>query len=123
EISSGSSQETALPPIERVERTSPLSLSFAQQRLWFLEQLTPGLALYHMTSSVKLKGILDISALEDSLLRIVERHESLRTKIVTDEGTAYQEIVSVEEFKLRRASLGSSEDLSERIKEETGRPF
>src|SRR3954469_15725203 len=66
--------------IQRREHTAePVPLSFAQQRLWFLNQLIPGIPLYHESSAVHLKGALDVAALERSLNAIVARHEALRT--------------------------------------------
>ena len=54
-------------------------LSFAQQRLWFLEQLEPGCCAYNIPDAVRLSGWLDVAALEQSVSEIVRRHESLRT--------------------------------------------
>src|SRR5687768_10545186 len=54
-------------------------LSFAQERLWFLAQLEPGSAAYHMPAAFRLTGTLDEQALQRSFSRIVERHEVLRT--------------------------------------------
>src|ERR1700730_10775234 len=62
----------------RSERTF-IPLSFAQQRLWFLDQLQPGLTTYNISCVVRLRGRLEIKALERSLQEIVRRHESLRT--------------------------------------------
>jgi amino acid adenylation domain-containing protein len=65
--------------IQPADRSTTLPLSFAQQRLWFLEQLQPGTATYHIPAAVRLSGNLDRSALSRSLTEIVRRHESLRT--------------------------------------------
>ena len=54
-------------------------LSFAQERLWFLDQLQPGLAVYNLATSVPLAGPLNVAALEQSVQEIVHRHEALRT--------------------------------------------
>ncbi|MCA1583187.1 MAG: condensation domain-containing protein, partial [Acidobacteria bacterium] len=54
-------------------------LSFAQQRLWFLDQLEPGNVLYNVTRAVRLRGRLDVEALRRALLEIVSRHEVFRT--------------------------------------------
>jgi amino acid adenylation domain-containing protein len=75
----------APPPLAKVPRTAPPPLSFAQQRLWFLDRLGTGGA-YHVTLPLSLKGRLDIAALERAINEIVRRHESLRTTFVT-EGT------------------------------------
>src|SRR5436305_1121727 len=68
------------PPLQRVERNgSGLPLSYAQQRLWFIAQLEPESAAYNCPVAVRLKGELDLEALEKTINTIVERHESLRT--------------------------------------------
>jgi amino acid adenylation domain-containing protein len=79
------------PPIRPVERTGPLPLSFAQQRLWFLNRLGSEEA-YNMPARIRLQGTLDPSALEQSLAEIVRRHESLRTTFHTIDGEARQVI-------------------------------
>ncbi|HYH80071.1 MAG TPA: amino acid adenylation domain-containing protein, partial [Longimicrobium sp.] len=68
-----------LPPIEPADRDGLLPLSFAQQRLWFLEQLGGAGAAYHVPMRLRLKGELDRDALERALGGIVARHEALRT--------------------------------------------
>ena len=75
-----------------VERDAPLPASFAQQRLWFLDQLEPGRASYHIPAAVKLVGRLDIPALERALNEVVRRHEVLRTTLVADGGVPRQVI-------------------------------
>ncbi|MFN8596435.1 MAG: amino acid adenylation domain-containing protein [Anaerolineae bacterium] len=82
--------EAAMPPIEPAPRDGPLPLSFAQQRLWFLDQLLPGNLLYHIPTAVRLKGVLKVEALERSLNAIVQRHESLRTTFVARDGQPEQ---------------------------------
>ncbi|MCD0252311.1 hypothetical protein JWH16_00020, partial [Xanthomonas campestris pv. campestris] len=60
-----------------------LPLSWAQQRLWFLDQLDQAAGgAYHMPVALRLRGALDVPALRAALLRIVERHENLRTCFV-----------------------------------------
>src|SRR6266542_2375549 len=67
-------------------------VSFAQQRLWFLEQLEPGSPFYNVPSAVRLSGPLDVPALEQSLNEIVRRHEVLRTTFIMDDGQPVQAI-------------------------------
>ena len=72
-------------PVERIPRRQdqgPAPLSFAQQRLWFLSQLEPGLPAYNLPSAVRFTGRLDTQALEKSLNEIVRRHHALRTAFV-----------------------------------------
>ncbi len=79
-------------PIERVERTENLPLSFAQQRLWFLDQMEPGNPFYSIPAAVRLRGELDVAALELTFNEIVRRHESLRTTFVPVDGNPVQVI-------------------------------
>uniref|UniRef100_UPI003BB75C80 condensation domain-containing protein n=1 Tax=Xenorhabdus beddingii TaxID=40578 RepID=UPI003BB75C80 len=82
--------QKAIPP---ADRTQPLPLSFAQQRLWFLAQLDPAASLaYHIPIALRLSGQLDRQALIRALDRLVARHESLRTRVVLVAGQPYQHI-------------------------------
>jgi amino acid adenylation domain-containing protein len=72
--------------IRPVERDNNLLLSFAQQRLWFLEQLQPGSATYNIPTAVRLTGSLDVAILIRALNEIVRRHEVLRTQFLTVDG-------------------------------------
>ncbi|MDY7077385.1 MAG: amino acid adenylation domain-containing protein, partial [Chloroflexota bacterium] len=80
------------PPIVPVSRDGALPLSFAQQRLWFLDQLAPDNLFYNIPMAVRLKGRLDVTALEQSVNEIVRRHESLRTTFDTVDGKPVQVI-------------------------------
>ncbi|MGE0127963.1 MAG: amino acid adenylation domain-containing protein [Blastocatellales bacterium] len=79
-------------PIEQCSRDADLPLSFAQQRLWFLDQLEPGSAFYNIFAPVRLKGRLNLPALERTLTEITRRHEVLRTTFPTVDGRAVQMI-------------------------------
>ncbi|WP_238845881.1 amino acid adenylation domain-containing protein [Nostoc edaphicum] len=72
--------------IQPADRHANLPLSFAQQRLWFLEQLQPGSATYNIPTAVRLTGSLNITVLARSLNEIVRRHEVLRTQFPTVDG-------------------------------------
>jgi amino acid adenylation domain-containing protein len=80
------------PPIKPVPRAGFLPLSFAQQRLWFIDQLEPGNPSYNMPCAVRLTGALNLTALEQSLNQIIRRHESLRTTFASVEGQPVQVI-------------------------------
>ena len=80
------------PAIKRVERREEMVLSFAQQRLWFIEQLRPGSSIYNMLNPVRLSGVLNVAALEATLTEIVKRHEMLRTTFREIAGQAVQVI-------------------------------
>src|SRR5262249_51439208 len=71
---------------------SDLPLSFAQQRLWFLDQLEPESAFYNLPAALELTGALNVIALERALSEVVKRHEVLRTSFVNVEGWPVQVI-------------------------------
>ena len=86
-------QQAPLPPIEPADRHQTIPLSWAQQRLWFLDQLDPAAGIaYHMPTGLRLHGILDRMALKAALDRIVARHEDLRTRFITVDGQPAQVI-------------------------------
>ncbi|MCP4657076.1 MAG: amino acid adenylation domain-containing protein, partial [bacterium] len=76
----------AAPPLVRVPRDGRLPLSFAQQRLWFLDRYQPQSPVYNLFFAYRLSGPLERSALEDGLNEIVRRHEALRTCLVEAAG-------------------------------------
>lgn len=86
------------PPVKRVPRDGELPLSFAQQRLWFLNQLETGdsefniSTSYNMPAAIRMKGTLNVKALRKAFQLLVERHESLRTSFLIDDGMATQVI-------------------------------
>jgi amino acid adenylation domain-containing protein len=69
-----------LPPISRADRSRPLPLSFGQERLWFVDLLEGGSAVYSQPDALRLSGALDAAALERALGEVVRRHETLRTR-------------------------------------------
>ncbi|MFC1715512.1 amino acid adenylation domain-containing protein [Candidatus Poribacteria bacterium] len=95
-----SSSRLAAPPILPVPRNVELPLSFAQQRLWFLDQLVPNSSTYNMPSAIRLTGSLDVSALERTLGEIVRRHEVLRTTFANMDGNPVQVISEDTSFTL-----------------------
>jgi amino acid adenylation domain-containing protein/thioester reductase-like protein len=84
-----------IPPIKPISRSLNLPLSFAQQRLWFLAQLEPDNPFYNIPDAIRLRGQLNIAALEQSFQEILRRHESLRTNFKTVEGQPVAVISSV----------------------------
>jgi amino acid adenylation domain-containing protein len=97
----------ALPVVSSVVRDGqPLALSFAQQRLWFIDQLTQGSAQYNMPIALKLEGELQVDALHAAFSEIVRRHEVLRTIYATSAtGEASQRILPVDVLPLARFEL------------------
>ncbi|MGB7946975.1 MAG: amino acid adenylation domain-containing protein, partial [Candidatus Binatia bacterium] len=92
-------------PLRRVSRDAQLPLSFAQQRLWFLDQLEPGYAVYNMPIALRLTGKLDVIVLEQSVGEILRRHEALRTIFPAVNGQPVQVILPVEPIKLSLLDL------------------
>ena len=80
------------PPLERRERVEELPLSFAQQRLWFIDQLERESAVYNVPVAVRLQGRLNKEALAQTLTEVISRHEVLRTRFDTVAGRAVQVI-------------------------------
>src|SRR6476469_4768333 len=68
----------------------PIPLSFAQQRLWFLDRFMPGNSFYNTSTALRLRGALNIAALEGSLTEMVRRHEALRTTFGSVDGQPVQ---------------------------------
>ncbi len=81
------------PAVRPVSRDRELPLSFAQQRLWFLNQLIPDDPVYNMSRVIRIEGSLNLAALERCLTEIVRRHEPLRTIFPSRDGRPYQRIL------------------------------
>ncbi|RYZ40297.1 MAG: non-ribosomal peptide synthetase, partial [Myxococcaceae bacterium] len=120
---------TKQPPLVARPRTGHEPLSFAQQRLWFLDQLQPGSGLYNLPSAVRLTGRLDVAALERTFTELVRRHEALRTTFQGLDGEPIQVIAPTAAKTLRLIDLtgqGTEERRTEarRFAEaEAARPF
>ncbi|RME01278.1 MAG: non-ribosomal peptide synthetase, partial [Deltaproteobacteria bacterium] len=105
-----------LPPIERIPRDPPPKLSFAQQRLWFLDQLEPSSA-YNIPAAVRIRGDLDPAVVERCIAALVARHETLRTTFALIEGTPRQIVHPPEAWKIPVIRLDLS-DLPEGEREQ-----
>jgi amino acid adenylation domain-containing protein len=118
-----------LPPVVPVERGGPLPLSFAQERLWFIDRLEPGSASYNISMARRLGGALDVAALERALGEIVRRHEALRTTFREVDGSPVQVIAPFGGFTLRLDDLSGLPDadpeveVRRRVNEEAVLPF
>ncbi|MBV9789568.1 MAG: hypothetical protein JOZ51_15385, partial [Chloroflexi bacterium] len=78
--------------LPRASGTNTFPLSFAQQRLWFIDQLQPGISAYNIAVGMRLHGPLDVATLNRALNQLVERHETLRTTFVLQENQPVQAI-------------------------------
>ncbi|BDA74266.1 amino acid adenylation domain-containing protein [Calothrix sp. PCC 7716] len=130
EITDITNKNLLVPVIEARQQLEKLPLSFAQQRLWFLDQLQPNSTAYNLVYSYKIQGLLDIGALETSIANIIERHELLRTNFINIDGQAIQVINDWNKnFNLSVINLQSLPDDEREIKalkiiqQEAERPF
>jgi hypothetical protein len=111
EVRNASSQSAS--PLLPVPRNQPLELSFAQQRLWMLDQMTQGRSPYHVNSHIRFEGALSIAALRTAIAGLVRRHESLRTCFPSIDARPVQDIRPFLEPDLVLTDLdgqGSSEE-------------
>jgi hypothetical protein len=120
------STTTAIP---RRPRRSEAPLSFAQQGLWFLEQLAPGSPRYNVPLAVRLAGPLDAGALARAVRLVVERHDALRTTFVERRGEPVQVVAPASACRLRQVDLtsvaaGARASLARRLlRRDVWRPF
>ncbi|HKV10311.1 MAG TPA: amino acid adenylation domain-containing protein, partial [Thermoanaerobaculia bacterium] len=121
----GAGAQPLAPPLVPVSREGDLPLSFAQQRLWFIDQLEPGSPLYNMPVALRVEGPLDAAVLAQSLGEIVQRHEALRTVFAAPQGTPVQVIRPAEPFELPVVDLSGRPDAEALAlaREEAARPF
>ena len=124
-------KKLARPPLRLADRSLALPLSWAQQRLWFIDQLDHAAgAAYHIPAALRLSGALDIAALRRTLDRIVARHESLRTTFSMVGGEPVQIIAPADSgFALREVDFSEQSPeaqhraVQERSTEEAAAPF
>jgi amino acid adenylation domain-containing protein len=86
-LHAGGTGAPALPPLVRADRREGTPLSFAQERLWFVHQLNPEGAAYNIAGAVRLRGRLDLAALEKSFAEILRRHEAIRSGVRVVDGS------------------------------------
>lgn len=94
-----------LPALIRTEGPGPHPLSFAQERLWFLERTSARAALYNMAMSVRIRGPLDVTSLTLSMREIVLRHEVLRAYFYEIDGRPWQSIADIPPFEVSIVDL------------------
>ncbi|MBJ6766211.1 AMP-binding protein, partial [Myxococcaceae bacterium JPH2] len=93
------------PPLRRAPRTERIPLSFAQQRLWFLDQLEPGSPRYNIPAALRLSGRLDVAALQKAFEALSLRHDALRTTFYEESGQPWQRIHAAAELPLKVVDL------------------
>ncbi|MDP4196680.1 MAG: amino acid adenylation domain-containing protein, partial [Bacteroidota bacterium] len=111
ERSKAASSGLSIPPIMKVSRDQKLPLSFAQQRLWFLEQLEPDSPFYNIPEIYKIKGEVDFETLQKSLNFVIKRHEVLRTIFISEEGIPRQIVLPEFEVKIEFIDFSSYEEI------------
>ncbi len=101
-----------IPHIQSINRAEfdSLPLSFAQERLWFIDQLAPDNAAYNVPAAVTISGELNISQMEQAFNLIIARHDNLRTIFPSQEGQAHQVILDRLDFRLERIDLSHYKD-------------
>src|ERR1041385_624 len=109
--------------LERVSRTGRLELSSGQRRLWFLNRLAPGNPVYNSPMGWRLRGPLDVGALERAWAQVVSRHEVLRTRYEEGEGSVWQVVADAGAVRLEVDECGSEEELLAASREEGRRGF
>src|SRR6185503_17956257 len=110
EIAQRAGNELSAPALVPISHEMKLPLSFAQQRLWFLDQLEPGSSFYNVPAAVRLSGRLNVEALERTLSEVVRRHEVLRTRFIAIDGEPVQVVDAPEPLKLEVVDLSTLEE-------------
>ncbi|KAA1242927.1 non-ribosomal peptide synthetase/type I polyketide synthase [Aquimarina sp. RZ0] len=119
----GQEGKTKSLQIGDLKRPSRIPLSYAQERLWFLDQLS-GSGEYHIFTTLKLSGEPKVSLIEKTILQIIQRHEVLRSVVKMDQkGEVYQEVLNVNSFLLNHIKLEKGADLDKSFKQVIFAPF
>ncbi len=121
---SDQNKRSALPTIEKQDRPPLIPLSFSQERIWFIDQLE-GTVPYHMPTVLRLKGAVNVDALQQTLRAVVERHEVLRTLIKSQDGRPYQVVQESDGWKLMVTDVSSysKEALEKHQQQLVNQPF
>src|SRR5690242_469573 len=125
----GAQKREHQPGIPRRDRSSNAPLSFAQQRLWFFDQLQPHSPLYNLPVALRLRGRLNRNALHQAINAIAARHEALRTRFESEDGSPVQMIDGPAPVELPLKDLAREPEsqrdkaLQRLLDEETSRPF
>ena len=104
-LSDSGGRQIPLIPLSSELKKGRMPLSFAQQRLWFLEQVHPGSAINHISLGVRIRGPLNPERVERSIQEIIRRHEILRTQFGWERGEGYAEISTESTFTMKQHDL------------------
>lgn len=124
-IEKSPAKNTVLPPLQRRIRPEKIPLSYSQERLWVIDQLE-GSIQYHIPTLLKLKNAPDKSLLSNAFFALIDRHETLRTIIRSDESHPYQVIMPSANWQLEYSegeSFSNPALLKAFIRQEISRPF
>jgi amino acid adenylation domain-containing protein len=130
-LADSSPSQRAAPTALSVSRApgARVTLSYSQERMWFMHELAPESSAYNVPLAIRFRGLLDVSALQAALARVVERHEILRTRFVKSPDGVWGEVVSapaplIDEVRLAEHGGPVSEDVLHRhLAKVTGLPF
>ncbi|MGW2515325.1 amino acid adenylation domain-containing protein, partial [Streptomyces scopuliridis] len=115
----GQRADTIVP----ASREGRLPLSFAQERLWFLDDFAPGAAEYNVCGTLRLTGALDLPALRAAVAGLVARHEALRTTFETVDGLGTQVVHDTMDVAVRTTAPGTDSELDAVLRAEAAAPF
>ncbi|MFB4394988.1 MULTISPECIES: condensation domain-containing protein, partial [unclassified Pseudomonas] len=123
----GQADSDARPALMPATRDQALPLSYAQERQWFLWQLQPDSAAYHIPAALRLRGPLDSAALATAFDGLIARHESLRTTFVEHDGQAVQHIAAPTALVIVHDTLAPGAEQEQRLRDyvqaQVQRPF
>ncbi len=103
-------QHEETPPIGTADRSRPIRCSFAQEQLWLVDELALDSAAYNFSWPMRLRGPLDVSALQAASVEVVRRHEALRTRFVVEDGQPMQVVDDAPESVLHVVDVSSGAD-------------
>ncbi|MBK5530550.1 non-ribosomal peptide synthetase [Pseudomonas sp. TH06] len=116
-------QHSETVPMLALPRGDALALSYAQERQWFLWQLEPDSAAYHVPSALRLRGALDIAALQHSFNQLVARHEPLRTTFRQDDERTVQVVHAQGQLTIEQHRLNTEEGPANWVQAQIRQPF
>lgn len=111
------SEAPTILPIARKEGANRFPLSYAQERLWFLDQLDSGSAAYNLLSAVRIKGLLSLAMLEQTISEIIQRYKILRTTFEVGKGQPVQVIHAAYLVKVEVTDLAEIREREPRLKQ------